>query len=85
MSFWHSDSLLDISLHIKSQNKAIDGSADIFNRCYSQISVIFYVWWLTHRCPDKWWTKWMFLFNLGLGYFDAENIDIGITEKERSV
>lgn len=32
---------MGIYFFTKSQNKAIDGSPDIFNRCYSQISGIF--------------------------------------------
>ena len=43
ISFYHADSLMSISFLTKSQNKAIDGSPGIFNRCYSQISGIFYV------------------------------------------
>ena len=32
---------MGIYFFTKSQNKAIDGSPDIFNRCYFQISGIF--------------------------------------------
>ena len=39
--FCHKDSLMGIYFFTKSQNKAIDGSPDLFNRCYSQISGIF--------------------------------------------
>ena len=30
--------------------------------------------------PDKRWKKWKFLFDLGLGLFDAGNIDIVLSE-----
>ena len=43
---------MSIYFHTESQNKAIDGSPDIFNRYYSQISGIFSIC-LSPPSPEK--------------------------------
>ena len=76
ISFCHTNSLMDIYFHTKSQNKAIDGSPNIFNRCYFQISGIFYVYFSTSPPPDKRWKTASFCL--------IQNIDIVLTENAKN-
>ena len=75
--FCHTDFLMSMYFHTKRQNKAMGDSPDIFDRCYYQISSIFYVSLSIPLTKDK---KAELLFDLDLGLFDAENIDIALTE-----
>ena len=64
-------------LPTKCQNKGIDDSPDIFNRCNSQICRIFLCMLINPPSPTL-------LFDLGLGVIDAENIDVALTKNAKT-